>query len=375
MEWQHAEVVIAGLSAGVAGLGVAGADDRLRWFVVTRDGVLRGVDFEDGQTFFEHQLPFSFEGQAQATVCASRDGRFIAVVPRYGLIGALVDRHTGATRQLQRDDYHANVSAWTVAIARHAERDVLIVATAWNRLEAFALPTFERLAPSSTESTLDYFWGHASLSVGHSRLASFGWLWHPIGALKVVEVDQWLEGRDDPPPGCPEALLADWWDDEVCWLDDQRLAVCADEDQELMARPSGLAIVEAATAQRLRFFPGLVPGALGFDGERLVSLGAQTTAIDLETGATLAETGPADVWHPHARVALHLPALRGDAGPCTVRWLTGTLRGVVGVQPTVKGLQVLGDALEERGVEGEALAHCRADEPHGGRCWVVEALR
>ena len=42
-----------------------------RWFLATRDGRLRGVDLDDGKTFFDVKAADSFQ---DATLAASADG-------------------------------------------------------------------------------------------------------------------------------------------------------------------------------------------------------------------------------------------------------------------------------------------------------------
>lgn len=387
MKWRS-QAVPWGVEGEVVGVVAASAEDRPRFFVATRDGRLIGVDLDDGARFFEATLPFTFEPDESgfgavelATLSASPDGRFVAVVQTRGLQGALFDvAEAKLLRPLERDDYHANVSGWTVALLRRDGRDVLVTATAWNRLEAFALPSFERLAPDSDASEHDYFLGLASPSPSGRWLATFGWHWHPIGALRVFDVDAWLGTKSDPPPFDDDhRFWADWWDGPMCWLDDERFVTAGEAAPEdaFHQQQDGLVVIARATGEVLRFLPGLASRRLASDGERLLCLGETTQVVSLDTFEVEARLeARLAAWHDGARVGLELV----DGTTARLHWLSGAhaeARPAHGL-PVSAGaaeLAVLGDALEEAGAPPHLIAHCRDGRPHGRRCWVLEGLR
>lgn len=379
MRWCSEQVPLEGLEAGVAGLCAASHEDRPRWFFALLDGTVRGVDLDGGPDFFTAKLPFTFDRPGAATLVTSRDGRWLAVVQARGLLGAVFDVERGVlVRDLARGDYHPDVSSWAVVI----RDDVLIAATEWNRLEAVHLPTGERLAPSSTESSFDYFFGEASLSPSGKRLVTFGWHWQPVGAVRVIELDEWLATRADPPPMPFEPLLADWWDADVCWLDEDRLVLNGTQLEDgdwFLGAQDGLVVYDLKHREKLEhFWPGQAAAGLAFDGARLVLLGETTRALDPTSGEVVARLdAPSHAWHPGTRSALFVPALAGKVGPLAHHWLTGTLAPSreAPERVTPEALEVLGDALEERGGNAAAVAHCRAPGPHGRRCWVIEGLR
>ncbi len=375
MKWKTETVPLTGLEGAVAGVCPASREDRPRWFLATHDGRLRGIDLDDGVIFFEAQLPFVFAENTPATLVASNDGRYLAVVQRFGVQGALYEVPSGRLlNTLSREDYHANVSAWALAIVNQ----VLIISTAWNRLEALALPSLERLAPKADESSLDYFWGHVTASADGKRLASFGWFWHPVGAVRFVDVPTWLGSAVDPPSEAFSSQFADWWDDSVCWLDEGRVAMRGQPtaEDDMFDQSEGLVVVDLATKAVKQFFPGLQPAEIAFDGTHLLSLGAQTHCVSLETGEVKAVLERrTDAWHPGARVALTIP--HGDETNFELHWLTGTLAANVELPrtPTTEALLVLADALEEQGLPAELISHCRERGGHGRRCWVLEGFR
>ena len=393
-DWRTHSFTLEGLGRGVAALCPASTDDRPRWFMTTCDGLLLGIDADDGRRFFELQLPLTFEAPNTAEMAASVDGRFVTVVPRVGFTGVLVDTSSGTVlKTLGRTDYHANITGWAPTIVRRGSRDVLISTIAWNELEALELPSLTALVPGPTEPRLDYFYGVLSASPTGRRVTSSGWHWHPVGSVNLFEVDPWLATREAPE--MKSLVMSEWWDGEVCWLDDDRLAMFGDQSDgaeefgegvPYFNRQTGIAIFDVQPHQLSAFLPDVPGRALGSDGERLYVMGDSTRAYSLEARAWLEPyKGPTDAWHRGARVALCCPALRGEPGPCQLVWRPTELPTVAreSLQQralelqqnlSIDGLIVLADALEELGVSGEPVDHCREVRPHGHRCWVVEGL-
>lgn len=376
-QWRSETLPFFVTSRDVVGTCAASQEDRLRCFLVTRDGVVRGVDLETGQVFFSAQLTFRFPDDTHATLVASAEGRFLAVVQSNGLEGALFDVASGRLlKPLARDDYHADVSGWALAFVG----DVLVTATAWNVIEAWSVPTLERLAPASVDGSLDYFYGALTVSPSGRWLASAGWFWHPVGGVRFIDVRRWLEGRADPAPEREGSVsvMSDWWDDDVCWVTDELVALrgCAQTEPDVyFGSIEGIALVDLTSKQPLRLIPG-VPGSLSTDGTHVFSSAETTQAFSVESGALVAELAQrTHLWLPGARAFIALPQTEG---PLSAHWLTGTHRALpLGLEaaPTRDALLVLADALEAHGGDPLAIAHCRAAPPHGRRCWVLESLR
>lgn len=381
MIWKREVVRVEGLTAGVAGLCAASGSDRPRWFIATCDGWLKTVDFDDGSTVAQVRLPFEFAEANCAELCASIDGRFVAVVPSAGLVGALYDTREGRFVTLERTDYHANISGWAMTILRHQGRDLLVYATEWNRLEVLELPSMKRLAPDATESSLDYFFGPLTASPSGQRLSSFGWYWHPVGGVRIIDLAAWLAAPNAIPPGPADPAQADWWNESVCWLDEHRVAMLGslrEAGDSYLSRQDGLAIIDVDTGATEHFVAGLSASSFACDGPRLYCLGPTTRVLDSNTARELTRLeAHTDSWHPGARVLLTCPAVRKNDAPCELHWLRGTLGDAPRPMPrgALNGpaLNVVADSLEEAGVDDALIRHCREAE-HGRRCWVIEGF-
>ena len=225
--WRTHTFSVARLDSPVAGVCPASGDDRPRFYLVTTAGLLLGIDADERAPFFELQLPLTFAQPGSAQVCASADGRFVAVAPLLGLTGALVDVTRGqVVKTLEREDYHSNVSGWAIAMVHRNNCDLLLCASAWNRLDAFELPSLTRVCSSEAETSLDYFYGVLSPSPSGRSVMTGGWQWHPVGSLNLLDLDAWL--RVGGTPAMSTQLMTQWWDVQVCWLDENRFAVFGD---------------------------------------------------------------------------------------------------------------------------------------------------
>jgi len=69
---------------------------------------------------------------------------------------------------------------------------------------------------------------------------------------------------------------------------------------------------------------------------------------------------------------------RPVVSPAVLRWGGGTVPAIarhVAAAGAFHDLPILADALEDAGcADDDILDHCRADEPHGRACWVVDAI-
>lgn len=311
------KVPITGLEAGVAGVCAASNEDRPRWFIATRDGIVRGIDLDDGSLFFEQRVSFSVES---LMLTASPDGRFLAVGQHTGTEGALFDVAT--QRQLEtlhRGDYCVEHCGWFMAFVD----DLFIFATDWNELEVRRTPTFERVELRGEEH-LEFFWDTATVSPDGRFIASPGWIWHPIGFVQIIDVAKWKADFTNVPPLFEHEHFTDEWGQDLYWFDDHRLLV---SDQ----------------------------------------------ILDLNTGewSECTERVPTGTWHPGARHELIV-----EGTTLTRKWSTGTHHLPIELppRPTPDALIVLADALEEVSAPRELIDHCRASQPHGEHCWVIDSL-
>lgn len=357
--WTSAPLAASLNASDVAGACPASAHDRLAFFIASPDGLLRGLELDTGHTFFSLQLPFTFSS-AGASLAATADGRYVAIGQADGLEGALID--VSAARilnPLARADYHANVSSWGLCFVRHEGVDVLVFATEWNVLEAWTVPALTRLVPGESAGP-NYFYGPLFPSPSGDFIVSSGWVWHPVGILRRLDVKRWLAAPTAAPPFEDVKVMRDWWNDDVHWLSDELLAFSGeppqadDDDHPFSDRPTHTLVYSFATHRVVRVEDGALPLAL-----------ADTPQPP--------PPGPVNWWHPGAKTFVALGA------PLRAHWKQGTLEplpgGTAPDAPTAENLVVLADALEGQGGAPEAVTHCRDGQPHGTRCWVLEGLR
>ncbi len=246
---------------------------------------------------------------------ADPTGQWAVVHERTGTAAILV-RQGRLVRELHRSPYHADAYEYPVCLFAHGGRTILAhCPDSYARLELDDAETGQRLTPSDTREPPDYFHSRLAASPGGTRLASAGWLWHPLDSVRHVDVaaalaDPAALDRVAEAPLSRHVCLAE--ESSAAWLDDDRLVLGAgveSEDPEEAAeadrdhpgprlRPSSLAVLDVTTN---RYGPvvdlGYPPGHMMrvgtahvltlFGHPRLVSLASRTVVAawpDLATG-------------------------------------------------------------------------------------------
>ncbi|MFJ3979346.1 hypothetical protein [Streptomyces sp. NPDC090021] len=196
---------------------------------------------------------------------ASRNGRFAAVAVDFGGTGEVLELEAGTvTMELRHDNYHSDTVPYSLLFTVHGGRDVVVHRTRWNRIAATDPATGEPVAlmPREEEETeaawTHCFYGALHLSPAGTRIASDGWMWHPVGQPVTWDLARWFAEGEAAWTGETPAVdfvrlppVAYHWNRPMVWLDEDRFVLGGlGEDDEAM-----------------------VPGARVFDVTRSVDLG------------------------------------------------------------------------------------------------------
>jgi hypothetical protein len=200
----------------------------------------------------------------------SPDGRYAAVVQRFGRYGEVVDLREGRRLlSLDRGDYYTDVSVFPVAFIEHRGRSLVIHGSDWNRLDVSDPATGELLTPRSPTGYrsgeerpahyLDYFHGGLAVSPCGTWIADNGWIWHPSGEVRTWSLTDWLERNvwesEDGPSLRRPCYRTYLWDAPLCWLDDATLAVWGFGDDEEEMTP-GIRRFDVRAGEELPGVPG-----------------------------------------------------------------------------------------------------------------------
>jgi hypothetical protein len=253
----------------------------------------------------------------------SQCGRFAAVVNDYGRRGRVIDLQRGGATTLRLDggDYRTNLVPFSVVLARHGERVVVVHRTAWNRLDVHDAETGQLLTGRTHETVaegerpahyLDYFHGRLHLSPDGRRLADDGWVWAPVGIPVSWSLERWLDGNVWESEDGPSRSLLAWrayrWDTPMVFTDDGLLAVTGIGYDDI-AMLDGVEIFSVATGDPVRAIAGPV-GALFADRTRLYA--AAPGGLEIWDPVTGHRTGGVPGFVPtcHHRAAGRLAAVR-----------------------------------------------------------------
>jgi hypothetical protein len=230
-----------------------------------------------------------------------------AVVSPSGIRILYVDRGTKGLvisstemREINRSYVHATAYEYPITVGVLPDgREVLVhCPDEYNRLEIEELATGRRLTPRPAEagSAIDLFHSRLALSPGGRWLLSVGWVWHPWGVAEVYDVERALAepGHLDEWSSPQLDIAAEV--ESACWLDDDRLVVVGNPEEEPLDHQSdGLqpgelgvwSMSEGAFVSRAR--PPVRLGVLLPYGAHVLALHGYPKLIEPSTGEVVRE--------------------------------------------------------------------------------------
>ena len=180
---------------------------------------------------------------------------YVCVTERFGVNAALVNLKTGKVRKLKREDYHCDVSSYSIGFVERDGRILLIHQTQWNRLDILDAKTGEILTEREVsihesdekddyggkkyvqKNYLDYFHSLIHVSPDGKHFLSNGWVWSPQDHITLFDLDAFMKSYEKEAIFISYPYYADGynWDRPCCFIDNETFAVILDD-----ARIAGL---------------------------------------------------------------------------------------------------------------------------------------
>ena len=175
---------------------------------------------------------------------------YICVTERYGLNAATVNITDRRVLRFAREDYHCDVSSYSIGFLEYNGRVLLIHQTQWNRLDITDLETEELLTEREiiyrktdemvtnkwgtspkmeSKNYIDYFHSLLHLSPDGKHFLSNGWHWGPADNIKCFETERFLEEYET----CEEHIeyaRGYVWDRPCTFVGNDMLVIAADND-------------------------------------------------------------------------------------------------------------------------------------------------
>ena len=207
----------------------------------------------------------------------SVDGRYAAVCNQKGQYGAVFEMMTcRSTMSLNRQDYHVEHCIYPVAFIEHGQRTLLVHATNWNRLDISDPATGDLLTKRESptydvdsecsEHYLDYFHCQLHVSPNSKWIADTGWVWHPVGIVRLWNLHDWLHNCWESEDGQSVKDVAQrhyHWDAPACWINNETIAIWGygDDDENML---DAVQFFDATSGKLIDWFAGPA-GDLYFD--------------------------------------------------------------------------------------------------------------
>lgn len=174
---------------------------------------------------------------------------FICVSEQFGLNAAVIDIRDGEVRLFKREDYHADVSDYSIGFLRHNEQILLIHQTQWNRLDITDLATGQLLSKREvyikdigaeqtgkpnyqydTKNYFDYFHGLLHIAPDNRHFLSNGWHWMPVDRIYCYNIDTYLHHYDPSAVGIDYSPVSGYnWGRPCTFIDDDLFVVAVDD--------------------------------------------------------------------------------------------------------------------------------------------------
>ncbi|MEQ1822454.1 MAG: hypothetical protein ABL949_08085 [Fimbriimonadaceae bacterium] len=159
---------------------------------------------------------------ASGVSCAFQQLGTKAVVMRRTYSPGLTATDAGVGCELERSYYYAEVTPFPIAfISWESHNDAIIFAPEYDRLRIVDLTG--KVIVADSEPSEDFFHGRLEVSPSGRWLLSDGWMWHPMQARMLIDLDR---VRKDPSSlNSSEILNAPSFPLFATWLSDDTLAM------------------------------------------------------------------------------------------------------------------------------------------------------
>ena len=176
---------------------------------------------------------------------------YICISEKYGLNASVINTETGKIQKFSREDYHADVSAYSTGFIERDDKVLLIHQTRWNRLDITELETEKLLTERDikielipdkydektgetikgkrkSENYLDYFHSSLHISPDKKNFLSNGWVWSPVDNIRCFNVEKFFSKYELCSFGIEYANGYNW--DRPCTFIDNNIFVIAADD-------------------------------------------------------------------------------------------------------------------------------------------------
>lgn len=176
---------------------------------------------------------------------------YICVTERFGVNSALIHAETGSVTEFKREDYHSDVSSYSVAFAEIDGRTLFICQTEWNRLDVYDAATGENLTEREVscrdsgqkkgngsplyeyKNYLDYFHSELTVSPDCKHFLSNGWVWQPDDMIYLFNTEEFLKSYELCRVYADLGLGSGYnWDRPCAFIDNNTFVVALDDTKK-----------------------------------------------------------------------------------------------------------------------------------------------
>jgi len=182
----------------------------------------------DGKTDQLGETSFGFGDSA----ITSTDGQYAFIYQKLGTKGLLL-KNGALLREINRSYYCANVYEYPAAFVTTENETFLIhCPSEYCRLDFEEVETGQIITNSKGRSPADFFHSRLEISPNGKYLMSKGWVWHPLDAIKVFDIQECIQN----PKLLDESEIYPNVGVEIStasFIDDQRILMGSSSEEEI----------------------------------------------------------------------------------------------------------------------------------------------
>lgn len=221
--------------------------------------------------------------------------------------GFIINLQNGETVfELKDFGYHSEHADFPIAFFQRVGHCHFVYATDWNTLDIINLEprkcltsrNDDEITESHRENCLFTEWsGELKISPDGKRIATMGWMWHPVGIVWNFSLDNWLTNKWEADFGRSKMQLGEVngiWHSSFAWLDNERIIIWGDPETEhgRDIPENNVVIYNAITGKKLFYFDGPTMDLFEIDESYLFTGKVDGKGINVwnwETGKLISE--------------------------------------------------------------------------------------
>ena len=200
------------------------------YFIFTDDSIL--MEYNKKDNIYKKLIKIENINVREYTVVLKLMYPYICITEERGLNSAVVNIDTLETINLQREDYHSEVSSYSNEFCIIDNEVHLITQSKWNTLNIMDLKTKKMITDTNRDEKefgIDYFHSNLLVSKDYKYFLSNGWVWSPIDAISYFNIEEFLKEYEKCQADVVNKYISGYnWDRPLAFINNKKFVLACD---------------------------------------------------------------------------------------------------------------------------------------------------